>query len=487
MPPSQKRSSRNFLHNIARTIRDYHMFERGQSVLVGVSGGPDSVALLHALRRLAPLFSLDLTVAHLNHGLRQAASDADAEFVAELARRLDLKCVVREMDVHAYRRRHKLSLEEAARMLRYDFFRQAAAENGLDRIALGHHQDDTAELVCLYLFRGSGPLGLAGIPPVRGNIVRPLIQRTRREIFAFLAAENLDSVRDASNQDPRFLRNRVRLQLIPDLQKAYNPSIVQTLARSAQILRDENEWIEATLEPVYRQSFAAADEGRLTLRVPEVRKFHPAVVRRIVRRALREVKGDLRRITFRHIAAVVQLFAAGPPDGRLYLPDGIRAQRSADLLYLYRDLRRRPRPDAGPDRAASHEPGGYAYRIERPSSVFVKEYGRHIRFTQSDPSQTPDFAAGGQETVFLDLDKLTFPLTLRNFRPGDRFTPLGMHGSQKVKNFFINSKIPRAERANCPLLISAGNIVWIVGHRIADSVKIDPTTRRCLKGEVLLA
>ena len=252
-------------------------------------------------------------------------------------------------------------------------------------------------------------------------------------------------------------------------------------------MRDENEWIETTLEPVYRQSLSLAADGRMTLLVNETRQFHIAVLRRIVRHALREIKGDLRRIAFKHIAAVVQLILTGPLEGRLDLPDGIRVHRRGDILYFFRAPRRRRRPDTGPEADAPDKNLAFEYLIEGPGTLFVKELDRQIRFSEGALKKLPDFIRCGQTTVFFDMDKLSYPLTLRNFRPGDRFAPLGLRGTQKIKKFFINSKIPPSERAVCPLLVCGGRIVWVVGHRIADSVKIDPSTRHYLKGELLLA
>ncbi len=463
------------------------MFQSGDSVLVGVSGGPDSVALLHVLKRLTPRYSLNLIVAHLNHGLRRKASDTDADFVADLADQLNLRCIIRKLDVREYRQRCKLSLEEASRVLRHRFIQQAAEEHAINRIALGHHQDDNAELMLMYFFRGSGPLGLAGIPPIRGNIVRPLIHTSRSDILSFLKAERIRYVSDASNQDMRFLRNRIRLELLPDLKKNYNPLVTQAITRSAQVLRDENDWIEAMLEPIYQQSLSKSADGRTMLRVNDIRRFHVAVLRRLVRKALCEIKGDLRRISFRHITAIVRLILTGPARGRLDIPGGIRVYRSENIIYFLRDDGRRKRAERGTNFTAHDSPANFEYLISGPGTFFVKELDQRIRFSEGTLKKSLDLTRSGQHTVYFDMDKLRFPLVLRNFRPGDRFNPLGIKGTQKLKKFFINSKIPRSGRKACPLLLSEGNIVWVVGHRISDRVKIEPSTRRYFKGELLLA
>jgi tRNA(Ile)-lysidine synthase len=220
----KKPVEKKIVRTVKQAIAEHSMFQTGDRVLVAVSGGADSVALIYLLETLAPLFSFRLAIAHLNHCLREKESDRDAEFVLRLAQKLNLPVYLEKKDVHKYKRRHKLSLEEAARQVRYRFFNQVAKENGFNKIALGHHYDDNAELVLMFILRGSGPLGLSGIPAVRGDkIVRPLINVRRSEIIDYLTEKKLEYVSDTSNTDLNHQRNKLRHDLIPNILTSYNP------------------------------------------------------------------------------------------------------------------------------------------------------------------------------------------------------------------------------------------------------------------------
>lgn len=467
---------------VAQTVRQYRMFSPGDAVLVGVSGGADSVALLHVLVRLVPKFSLRLGIAHLNHGLRQEDSDRDAAFVADMAEKLGLPCYSEKKDVQQYRRQHRLSLEEAARQIRYAFYEEVSERHGFDKVALGHHADDNAELVLMYLFRGSGLTGLSGIPPVRdGKFVRPLIHASRADIAAFIADKQLTYVSDATNEDPQYLRNRIRHHLLPMLRSSYNPNIADTLNRLASIVRQEDAWLDDVSEPIFRKSLTELKDGEVTLSVPMLRAAHPGAQRRVIRKAIAEVKGNLRRITYAHAEAVQSLLEEKAADGKLNLPDQIRVMKTGDRLCFSKG-----RLSVPADAIC------FSHTINNPGKVFIREIGASLCFSTIRKKNIAAFSGSERlplrEAVcnYFDMDTLSFPLTIRNFRPGDRFTPLGMTGSQKVKKYFINNKIPGAERTKCPILLCQGRIVWVVGHRMADFAKVTASTRNVLKVEFFL-
>ena len=489
MPPSQKGLKHRLIRTVVQTIEDYRMLQPGDKVLVGVSGGPDSVALLHVLHRLADRFNITLGVAHLNHGLRRRESDREAEFVRHLAEGFKLPCFIEKEAVRQYQRLKKLSLEEAARESRYRFYLRLAEANRFNRIALGHQRNDNAELVLIFLLRGSGPLGLGGIPPIRDEkIIRPLIRVGRPDIMAYLATEGLAHVSDSSNKDLRFLRNRIRHQLIPLLESSYSTAATETIARLAGILRSEEQWIEEVLAPAYRAAVSKGPGRRLTVSIPALLESHPAAVRRIIRKAFAELKGNLRRLSFKHVDAVFRLVRHGPAEGRLDLPEGMVVRREKDRLLFARQ-KGTSRPGSQRTGSMSRRPGAhnYEYVIEKPETLRLKETGQCLKFSEIVPGEVDDFNPAGQVVAFFDMKVLSFPLVLRNFRPGDRFSPLGLDGSQKLKKFFSNNKVPRAERSRCPLLLSREKIIWVVGHRIDDSVKVRPDTQKILKVELSLA
>ncbi len=491
--PAYHKSFSKILRTVNQTIKQFGMFQPGDSVLIGVSGGPDSVALLYLLIDLAPSLSLRLGIAHLNHGLRGLDSDYDAQFVLSLAQRLGLACYIEKIDIHRYRHRYKLSLEEAGRHIRYRFLKKIAKQNGFNKIAVGHHRDDNAEHVLMYMIRGSGPLGLSGVPPIReGMIVRPLVGLTRSQLIGFLSKKKITYVFDKSNSDDRFIRNRVRNRLIPTLKEAYNPRIVETLDRQASIIRSEEEWLETIVQQMYGQSVVDEKVESVTISIRKIYAFPVAAKRRIIRKAIYRIKGNLRCITFSHIEAVIFLMENGPAYGSLDLPDRIRAARSGDFLIFSKEKKslRRSTWRRNPAKSVSYE-----YTILKPESLFIREIGARLMLTEIDRIDLPDFSLFEDKiddgvchpVAFFDRKSVDFPMVIRNVRPGDRFVPMGMTGTQKVSKFFINNKIDPSQRAVCPVLLSRNRIIWVVGHRIDEAGKVLPSTRNILKVELFLA
>jgi len=470
---------------VENTLHTYRMVQTGDAILIGVSGGPDSVALVHILLAFAPAYSLRIIIAHLNHCLRQTESDRDQEFVAALAKRLELPIHVEREDVRRYQKHCHLSLEEAAREVRYRFYHAIAARYGYDKIALGHHSDDNAELILMGLLRGSGPVGISGMRPVRDDkIIRPLINLRRSQIMNYLAAKKLDYIEDSSNRDSQFLRNRMRNRLIPALKDEFNPNVIVTLNRLADILHAEQQMIENFIRPIFENAIVFDRPGRLGLGIAELNQQPLAVKRRLIRKAILRVKGNLRRIAFVHIEAVLRLAQKGSRARLLDLPDRIRIRRDNDILLVSKEeqsLRRRGRAPF-----LSTMPA-YQYQLAEPGVIRIKEAAVQICFSETSKELVSEWRQPGQRIVFFDMDKIQFPLVIRSFCPGDRFSPLGMSGSQKLKKFFIDHKIGRAERANCPIVLSRNKIVWVAGHRLDNSVKITPHSRRILKAELLLA
>jgi len=486
---SMQNIERKILGTVRETIAAYRMFSEGDAVLAAVSGGADSITLAHVLHILAAEYSLRLGIAHLNHCLRGEAADRDADFVADFAAGLNLRCFIEKKDVPALRRTGHLSLEEAARKARYDFYHRIAAAHGFNKVALGHHSNDNAELLLLNLLRGSGPLGLSGIPPVRaGKIVRPLVRLKRSEIIAYAAEKKLAYVTDASNADLAFRRNRIRHQLIPELANNYNPRIVDTLNRLAVILRDEEQWIEDSLEPAYQQCVTAKGAASVTLDLAGLDKLAVAVRRRLLRKAIFAVKQNRRRIGLLHIDAILDLTANGPVNGRLSLPERIQVQRDAAVLTITKISREKFARVGKIDKRAAPHPIAYQYSISSPgTTITITEADVSVKLVEIKPDELPDFQNVGRNSAFFDLDCLQFPLVIRSNQPGDRFSPLGINGTQTIKKYFSNHKIPAGRRHRYPVLLSGDKIIWLAGQRIDNCVKIGARTRRILKAELLLA
>ena len=457
------------------------MIAPGDAVLVAVSGGPDSMSLLHLLGERAPAWGLRLGIAHLDHGLRPESAQ-DADWIRRLAASLALTLYTERIDVRELGRRWRLSLEEAGRRARYRFLRQTADRHGYGKVALAHHADDNAETFLLNLLRGSGRSGLAGIPPAReGRWIRPLIEATRADILDYLSCRRLTALSDSSNTDRGFLRNRIRHELIPLLERDYQPGVRAVLNRSAEVFREEEDWIESLVRLLLDQAAVVRQPGRVALSVDALAGLAPAAQRRIVRAGLRLIRDDLRRIGLVHVEGIIALVKRTGDGGPLHLPAGVRVRRRGDRLEMAcgEPGRDRHRP---PDGCAD-----YSYVMESCGAVKVVESGDRIVLSEIEADSAVDPAAAGPRVAYLDAAVVEFPVTVRNLRPGDRFFPLGAGGTQKLSKFFIDHKISREQRRRCPLLISGGRILWVAGHRLDHHARLSGGTRRVLKAELFLA
>lgn len=321
-----------------RTIDRYKMLAKGDTVLVGVSGGPDSMSLLNLLMDFRDEYGIRIKIAHLNHGFRKEATD-EAEFVRGIAASLNLSATIRTIDVPSYKEAEGLSAQEAAREIRYVFFREAAGEAGANRVALAHTADDQAETVLMRLLRGSGPLGLSGIPPVRDIFIRPLIDCSRKEIEEYLSERNIPFVTDSSNLKMDYMRNRVRMELLPFL-KGYNPNIVDTLIRTAEVVHRDNQFLDMEAESFFRERGTGDREHDITMEFKALKALHPAVSSRVIRKLIEAVKGDLKRVSFQHITDIMNLINSGEGRWSLHLPDAT-VSREHDKISVRKEKGRR--------------------------------------------------------------------------------------------------------------------------------------------------
>lgn len=485
---TQKNKNYEFLHEVESTIIKYDMLQEKDAVLVGVSGGPDSVALLLSLIELRNTFSIKIGIAHLNHLLRGDASENDAGFVKDLAAQLNLPVYITSKDVEKYKNNNGLSLEEAGRQVRYNFLYQTAETEKYNKIALGHHSDDNAELVLMQLLRGSGPLGMAGIPAVRENIIRPLIHTSKSDILDYLKNIEQAFVFDKSNEDTVFLRNRVRYELIPSLKKNYNPNIIDTINRMSSIVRNDEEWIDSILAPVFERLVEHREKDSLVIDARLFSPLHIAEKRRLIRMAIKAVKGDLRQITLIHVDSVIALLEKGPENKSLDLPGRIRTMYANGQLEIKKEKQNLRELEPTFCETFIHP---FEYRISEnevnDTRIFIEEIGIYLKFSQTNMEFFSDLSYPEKHVAYMDMDALKFPLFIRNTNKGDSFSPFGMTGTQKLKKYFINNKISKSERARVPVLVSDGKIVWVVGHRIDNSVKLSSETKTVLKVEMMFS
>jgi tRNA(Ile)-lysidine synthase len=431
------------LEQAVAAITRYNMFARGARVGIAVSGGADSLCLLHVLSELAPEWGLALTVLHLNHGLRGEESRGDAEFVREQARQFGWPAIIREVSLPT-----EGNLEQAAREARLGFFQDAMKETPLDCVATGHTRSDQAETVLFRLLRGSGTAGLAGIrPATKARIVRPLIGIGRVEVEQYLRSRGLTCREDSTNATLQFARNRIRHELLPLLEREWNPNIRETLAQTAEWARAEEAYWDSEVERL-ASSLITRKESFVFINAKNLAGLPLAVARRLVRWAMEQVRGDLRGIDFGHVEAILALGAGGEGHGRVQAP-------GLDVLRSFEWLRFGGLGSYGMiDRA-------YSVEVSAPGIVRVDSIPLEISLELIEKSETCDPAAyvyNGE--VGLDWGSLSGRLVLRNWRPGDQYQPIGRSREEKIKTLFQEFRIPIWERRHWPVLTDGGSIVW---------------------------
>ena len=458
---------------VLRTVRQHGLIARGGRVAIALSGGPDSVALVHILRELERDGELVVAgVAHLNHRLRGIAADEDEQFCRALATALRLPIEVERIDVRALAREQGRSVEDAARVARYAFLERAADRLGADAIAVGHSRDDQAETFLLRLIRGAGPRGLAGILPRAGRVVRPLLDISRADLRAYLSQRGIPSCEDASNSDVMVPRNRVRHELIPYLEREFSPGIVDVLAREAAIARaDEDrlqkEAIDLVTSVVLRDVHGAqVDVAALTL-------LHPALAARVARLALSELAGP-RFIGFDHVHAFLNFARYAAAGAALSLP-GQQVVHGGDRIVLQAE------PDRGlPRRSSEAAKAGNSFRfpLSIPGEVTLTPQGWTISAEPLETCPEGVLRARG-EAVAVAAPRLGLPLAVRNRRPGDRFRPLGLAGAEKkLQDFLVDRKVPRETRDALPLVVDRDDkIVWVVGESVGEDFRVTEPSR----------
>ncbi len=316
---------RDLVNKVVATITKHSMLSGGEKVLAGLSGGPDSVCLLSVLHALRERFTPEISAVYVDHGLRPLETGKEIEFCRNLCERLNVPFLTKAVNVKSYALDQKMNMQEAARQLRYRAFDETSHDIGADRIALGHTADDQAETLLMRLFRGSGPTGLSGIPPVRKNIIRPLIEARRGEIEKFLDDKKIEYIIDSSNLKENYLRNRIRLSLVPML-KEYNPDIIETLSKTAAIFRDEEKYFEIIGTKALMKLISRKTDSRIELFLAPLEIMDKAIMRRVLRRAIDETKG-LRGISFIHIEDIIGLIRSGGSGGQDIPAEGNKSDK----------------------------------------------------------------------------------------------------------------------------------------------------------------
>ncbi|MGQ9745329.1 MAG: tRNA lysidine(34) synthetase TilS [Dissulfurimicrobium sp.] len=458
------------LNAIQKEIVRRGLFGPGAGIVAAVSGGPDSICLLHVLYLLKDKWTLNIQVAHFDHNLRGEESKRDAHFVQETAGRLMLPFHLGTGDVRAYARQKGMCIQDAARVMRYGFLMRIKEETGCVYIATGHTADDQAQEVLLRLLRGSGLAGLSGIHWQRHDgVIRPLLGISRKDVLRHLEAFGLDFVEDSSNESPKYMRNRIRKDLIPFLAEEFNPAIVKTLNRTAELLSEEHQLLEDMAARAFGRVLITDDISGITLDVAKTSLEPAPIRRRIYRMALQKMEICNGSIRNAHLRAMDAIVMGHDPGGICPLPGMAVAERRYNRFILTK-MAKKARSHAI---SAAQYPE-YPVQITGPGSWLTPSGETQIELMITTAKEA--FGSLGQRTIprtlFVDADSITFPLELRTRRPGERFWPFGAKSPVSLKDFLIARKVPRSLRDKLPVLALGSEVIAVVGVEIAQPYRL---------------
>jgi tRNA(Ile)-lysidine synthase len=474
--------------SVLSTIKKNNMLEGGDGVIVAVSGGPDSVALLSVLNDMRNLLNLRLVAAHLNHCIRGDAAKMEADFVTELCAKMHVPLEYGEADIPLLQKRSGHSLEETARTERYKFLEKVAQRHSASKIALGHHRRDQAETIMMNILRGSGIRGLRGMTPVRnGTFIRPLLEVSREDILLYLQEAQLPFMTDTSNKDETYLRNRIRMELMPLLRKRFNPSVEEALIRLADIARREDEYLNGIVKELLLSWDQWPIQEEASFSISRLCELHDAIKNRIFMTILNAMSAEGQGNARVHIRALGMLSAPGHGKGSIDLPGGIKAQRSGERLIICKMTIPKSIRQAQKHRIA----GIVMQTAERPVQlpgmqpiyVPIPSQGIGLKFTcVTNPGTIAD---DSKLCASINYERIVPPVYVRKPMHGDRFQPFGMKGTKKLKKYFIDEKVSGLIRKNTLLLVDSIGILWIVGMRMSERCRVTELTGKVLKVEII--
>ncbi|MFH0846663.1 MAG: tRNA lysidine(34) synthetase TilS [Chloroflexota bacterium] len=468
----EKKQAKTLDKRVLDFIRGNSLIEPGEVLLAGVSGGPDSTCLILVLNELKDKLGIKLHVAHLNHGLRGAEAEADARFVAGLSKKLRIPVTMKKRNVKAYQKTKQMSLEEAAREVRYAFFAELAEKTGATKVAVGHTANDHIETVLMHLIRGSGTRGLIGLRASnlwhsqgKGiTVIRPLLEITREETEDYCRSHAVTPRTDSTNLSLSTLRNRLRLELLP-LLRQYNPEIENALRRTAKIASDEIAYVDQETEKSTSKVVFLNTDKFLVFYKEELSKLHPAIKRNLLLRAIEKLVGDTRQIELKHIEGMLD-FLPKPAGRSINLPRGLTFTNDYGRYILSKDAS-----------ALTARQLEIEIPIKIPGITLIPGWSIEAELMSRDQANIKR----AEFTAYLDADRAGNKLLVRSRKRGDRFQPLGMAETKKVGEFMIDAKVPRRVRKSVPIVANPTQIVWLVGLRIDERVKVSEETKRVLK------
>lgn len=457
-------------NKVLGAIKEYNLVEANDNILIGLSGGPDSMALLYVLLEIREEMDFDIFIAHVNHGVRGKEALEDEKFVKSLADRLGLPCFIKNVNMNEYAKEHKLSSEEAGRELRYSFFRDILSNIGGGKIAVAHNKNDQAETLLMRFFRGTGIEGLKGMEYKSGDIIRPILGIEREEIEEYLSHRNIESRLDKTNLETVYSRNRIRLEIFPYIEKYYNPNIIDTLWRTSQLMITDDEFLERYSKKISNEIVKKRAYNSITIDGVAFVREHRSIQQRIIRNCISDINGGLQGITSVHISDIINLFLKRGTGKSINIINNIIAKTSYDSFILEKNEGSKYRD--------------FHHRLNLNGFTYIEElgYGFNVDIM---PIEKVSINNKERFVKCFDFDKIIGDICVRNRKDGDRFVPFGMKGSKKIKDYFIDEKIPQEKRNRIPLIIDDKNILWVVGYRTSDLYRITDNTKNVIMIELV--
>jgi tRNA(Ile)-lysidine synthase len=458
----------DFLDKLRKIIRQHQLFPEKAKILIAVSGGIDSVTLLDCLVQLKEEFQLILATIHLNHGIRGDEANRDQSFVEELSHQYQLTCFSQKVDTPAYVQLNKCSMEQGARNLRYQFFSEQLIKNRYNFVAVGHNANDQVETLIDHFLRGSGVRGLAGMAIKRDYVIRPLLYFSRLEIEKYAQQQGLKYVTDSTNRDVIYKRNRIRHTLIPELQRHFNPSLIQSLTKTSDIIRQHEQFLEAETEKAFQDCVTICKKNKIVLDIDRFFNYFTIIKIYLLNYSLELLSQKNQYLNFTSMNAILDQLAHRKIGARFPMAAGYELMIDHDGLVIYR--------------LQKHE-----FEIEfQPGKVIELYNGEYLLKSEIIPrTELPKSFPLDRKIEYFDFEKMTASFKIRNVLPGDKFIPLNMTGEKKISDFFTDNKIPLHLRKRIPVLTCLYGIVWLIGCQIDDRYKISETSTIILKTELI--
>ncbi len=458
----------DFKERLKNNLNKNNLISNNNRLLLGVSGGPDSLTMLDLFTKIRDNFNLELMVFHLNHLFRKKANK-EAEYVKKICAKKDVTPIIQIHDVPEYVRGNNLSPEEGARKIRFKYLKEIFQKNNIDKVCLAHNKDDLVETVLLNIFRGCGLKGLKGIEDdiiIDGmEIIHPLLIFFRSEIIDYCDSNNLEPVYDPSNKSDLYSRNRLRNNIIPIIEEQINSNAKQVVTRMTETIKEDYNFIKQYSNDKFKELLIENDNWKYILKLTEMKSLHPSIVKRIINIIIKKLKGNIDNFYYKHYNDIMKFIEAKETGDILDLPDNINIKISYDKLIIMK---------------------GTFSKIEEYSKLIEDEgeyllpYNQKLKF-EIIPKRLDWRNYKDKNICLIDFNKVEFPLKVRNRRNGDTFIPLGMDGHKKVKDFFIDKKVPGYMRDKIPIVFDGkGNLLWICGYRMDERIKLGKSSQKTI-------